>query len=140
MKIKSDLKRLYQLTQDHECGLIIATHNDYSDVDNKRRNVSLLAKLQDKGLSVRLVESSGKRKFFVIDESDCGKLKAYLTLFSKEFQQSTIEFTTKSGNIRVDLVIKGYSQPQGMAGKLGCHSFAIKDWKVITDDEFYRIE
>lgn len=106
------LNRIYQSILQHDCGTITAFRNNYSLTDNKRRNVSLLARLHDKGFSVTAIdggyiENYGTEKqnkvsessFFVVDIHDTGYLKKILTSLGYDFEQDSIMFIPKGGRV-----------------------------------------
>lgn len=108
---ESSLSRLYQHNLAHDCGALTAFRKTdacvdgklYSKDDNRKRNRSLLAKLQVKSFGVtpifgRYPEGGtvGKEEsFFVVDLHDRGDLEKSLRALGEEFDQDSILFIPK---------------------------------------------
>ena len=109
LKEKS-LSRIYQKTQEHECGTITAFRSEYSKAENQQRNKSLLAKLQAKRYGITSVKGYyvedfgtdhahpvGEHIFFVEDRNNTGNLKEDLKKLGLEFDQDSILFFPLGG-------------------------------------------
>lgn len=105
---ESSLSRVWWHNHEHDCGAITAYRaakdcgngEKYTHNDNKKRNKSLLAKLQSKGYGVtKLVGKSNEggkiateMSFFVVDLEDFGTLEKDLKKFGEAFEQDSILF------------------------------------------------
>jgi hypothetical protein len=108
---ESSLSRLYRQNLDHDCGALTAfrasadcgTGAAYTKDDNRKRNRSLLAKLQQQGYSVtsltgRYPEGGTVRteeSYFVADLRDRGTLERDLRHFGELFEQDSVLFIPK---------------------------------------------
>tara|TARA_R110000744_G_C19369472_1_gene562331 strand:+ start:711 stop:1331 length:621 start_codon:yes stop_codon:yes gene_type:complete len=122
MKLKnvikeSSLSRLYSHNEKHDCGAMTAFRDaadcgegeKYSSSDNKKRNISLSAKLKVMGYGLTKLSGTypegGKSKkedsFYVVDLEDIGTLKKDLAKLGAEFEQDSILFIPK-GSINGD--------------------------------------
>ncbi len=107
---EAKLSRLVKHMDEHETGMLTAFRGEFSKKDNKKRNASLLMKLQNKGYGVISVKGSyienygssdekevGENVFFVIDLKDKGNIKKDLKKLGEEFDQDSILYIPKGG-------------------------------------------
>lgn len=115
---EASLSRTWSHMQKHASGTITAERfardcgegEKYTRADNKKRNKSLQAKLQNEGYSVTSVKGKyienfgskdqrevGEKVFLVVDIKDRGNLEKRLRQFGEEFEQDSILFITKGG-------------------------------------------
>lgn len=103
---ESGLSRIHSKLSQFASGFITANRGEYTNAQNQQRNRSLLAKLQNSGLSVTgingtYIENYGtddakdvnERSFFVANRTegdDGGKLEAFLVSLGEEFDQDSI--------------------------------------------------
>jgi hypothetical protein len=108
---ESNLSRLYRHNLTHDCGALTAFRASadcgagatYTHDDNRKRNRSLLAKLQQRGFSVtslkgRYPEGGVMRteeSYFVADVRDRGTLEQDLRQLGELFEQDSILFIPK---------------------------------------------
>jgi hypothetical protein len=109
--VETGLSRVYRQTRDHDYGTITASRYasdcgngvKYTYEQNRKRNISLLAKLRVRGYGVTSIKGSyienyntpnarevGESSFLVIDIQDTGNLRDDLLLFGEEFEQDSI--------------------------------------------------
>jgi hypothetical protein len=152
------LNRIYQSILHHDCGTITAFRGNFSITDNKRRNVSLLSRLHDKGLSVTsikggYIEGYGEdnqqkvteSSFFVVDFQNLGHLKNILCAFGKEFEQDSIMFIPKGGKEAILIGTSPYGAYPGLGKEevftnkvFGDRSSAVKGSKESPISGFYK--
>lgn len=124
------LSRLYTSILQHDCGTITAFRDSYSLTDNKRRNVSLLARLHDKGFSVTAIQGGyienyntpeakkvNESSFFVVDNKDLGTLRKVITTFGHDFEQDSIMFIPKGGQQAVLIGTSPYKAWPGLGNE-----------------------
>lgn len=105
---ESSINRLVKHMEEHDCGSITAYRSEYTNKENKQRNVSLLSKLLARGYGVTSVRGSyienygqpdqrevGEHVFFVVDLKDRKDVKSVLMKLGKEFDQDSILFIPK---------------------------------------------
>lgn len=114
------VSRVWRHMKEHDTGTITAFRyakdcgegDVYTKSQNKGRNKQLLAKLQSKGYSVTAVQGKyienfgtkdarevGENVFFVVDIQDKGSLQKDLRKFGEEFEQDSILFIPKPGDL-----------------------------------------
>lgn len=117
MKLQeSSLSRLYQHNVNYDCGALTAfrtaaacgTGTPYTREDNRRRNRSLLAKLQVMGYSVTRITGrypeggtvTTEESFFVVDHKQTGDLEKNLRRLGELFEQDSILFIPKGAIVQ----------------------------------------
>jgi hypothetical protein len=120
---ESSLSRLYRQNIDHDCGALTAFRanadcgagDSFSKDDNRKRNRSLLAKLQQRGYSVTSLQGRypeggtvrTEESYFVADLRDRGTLEQDLRHLGEVFDQDSILFIPKGsimGTARARLI------------------------------------
>lgn len=105
---ESSLSRLYRHNAAHDCGALTAFRKaaacgngtPYTRDDNRKRNRSLLAKLQAAGYSVTALKgtypeggtTTTEESYFVVDLRDRGRLETDLRHLGEIFEQDSVLF------------------------------------------------
>jgi len=108
---EAGLARVWKHGQEHDTGAMTAFRNapkcgdgdPYTHKENQARNKSLKAKLKSMGYGVIAIEGKypeggvvkKESSYFVIDQTDTGKLEADLKKLGKHFEQDSILFVPK---------------------------------------------
>lgn len=147
---ESSLTRLYQHNTTYDCGALTAWRkkaacgmgDDYTKDENRKRNRSLLAKLQALSYSVTSIKGrypeggtvSTEESFFVVDHKNRGTLETDLRRLGELFEQDSVLFIPKGaitrsakayliGTNRCDNNWLGYGQKEAFnVGRLGHES------------------
>lgn len=140
---ESSLTRLYQHNLTHDCGALTAFRATqdcgagpvYTKDDNRKRNRSLLAKLQQRGYSVTSLKgrypeggvTRTEESYFVADLRDRGTLETDLRSFGELFDQDSILFIPKgaiAGQAAAHLIGTNHC-PNNWLGYGRTHAFAV---------------
>lgn len=127
---ESSLSRLYRHNVDHDCGALTAFRKaaacgsgvPYSKDDNRKRNRSLLAKLQSLGYNVTAIKgkypeggvTKMEESYFVVDAQDKGTLESDLRRLGELFDQDSVLFVPKGA---INNTAKAY-----LIGTNHCHN------------------
>lgn len=109
---ESSLSRIHQHSIEHDTGFITAYRGDESKKINKMKNKALAGMLQSMGYGITAVKGSyienygtsdakevGENTYFVTDIKDKGKLKKDLMKLGEKFNQDSVLFVTKGGDV-----------------------------------------
>jgi hypothetical protein len=139
---ESSLSRLYQHNLLHDCGALTAfraaaacgSGAAYTHEDNRKRNRSLLAKLQSMGYSVTAINgkypeggtSKKEESFFVVDHKNTGTLEHDLKHLGDVFDQDSVLFIPRGA---INKEAKAY-----LIGTNHCHNNWIGYGQTHTFD------